>query len=93
MTKVVGVLKKLSWGEKRRVLAEKDEMWRRDLQAWASDIAREAAAEAEARAEARDRERAYQEKLETARRLKLMGLSVEQIAAATKLSAGELESL
>jgi predicted transposase/invertase (TIGR01784 family) len=78
VTKAVVELKRLSWSERRREMAEKEEMWRRDLQAVADD----------ARQEGRE-----EEKLETARRLKSMGLSAEQTAAATGLSLRDIETL
>jgi predicted transposase/invertase (TIGR01784 family) len=82
VTKAVVELKRLSWSERRREMAEKEEMWRRDLQAVADD----------ARQEGREEGRG-EEKLETARRLKSMGLSAEQIAAATGLSLRDIEAL
>jgi predicted transposase/invertase (TIGR01784 family) len=87
---VVGVLKRLSWSEKRRALAEKAEMWRRDVQAVADDARQEGVAIGveKGREEGRG-----EEKLETARRLKPMGLSTEQIAAATGLSLRDIETL
>jgi predicted transposase/invertase (TIGR01784 family) len=35
--KVVGELKKLSWGERRRLIAEQEEIWRKDRMAMADD--------------------------------------------------------
>jgi predicted transposase/invertase (TIGR01784 family) len=77
VTKVVGTLKKLSWSERRRMIADAKEIHRKDIRA-ITDYAREEVRNAE-------RERAYQEKLETARALKAAGVTLDIIAGSLKL--------
>jgi predicted transposase/invertase (TIGR01784 family) len=107
--KVVGVLKKLSWGERRRMIAEQEEIWRKDRAAMADDARAEG--RERGRAEGREKgmaegiaigtektrreeqEKAYREKLEAARRLKAKGLSVELIAESLELPHETVEGL
>jgi predicted transposase/invertase (TIGR01784 family) len=101
VTKVVGELKKLSLGERLRMLADEREKRRKDR------LARERYVREEGRAEGREEgitegreegiaeadQKAYQEKLEAARKFKAVGLSVEFIAESLKLPLETVEGL
>jgi hypothetical protein len=83
--KVVGELKKLSWGERRRLIAEQEEIWRKDRASMAEDAWNEGLKAG--------RERAYREKLEAARRLKAKGVPADLIAGGLELPLETVESL
>jgi hypothetical protein len=83
--KVVGELKKLSWGERRRLITEQEEIWRKDRAAMDDDARAEGILIGTEKTRREERERAYREKLETARKLKTEGISVELIARSLNL--------
>ncbi|MDR0387856.1 MAG: Rpn family recombination-promoting nuclease/putative transposase [Treponema sp.] len=86
LTKVVGTLKKLSWGERRREIAFQKEMWRRDRAAMDAQVREEGKAEGRKEGE-KDKAVAI------ARNLKAMGEPVEKIVRATGVSRDVIESL
>jgi predicted transposase/invertase (TIGR01784 family) len=101
VTKVVGELKKLSLGERLRMLSDEREKRRKDRLARERYVREEgivlgmekgiALGKEEARKE--DLAEAYQEKLEAARKLKAVGLSAEFIAESLKLPLETVECL
>jgi predicted transposase YdaD len=115
VTKVVGELKKLSLGERLRMLADEREKRRKDFRAMKRYIREEALEEGREEGialgmekgitEGREEgialgmekgiteadQKAYQEKLEAARKLKAVGLSVEFIAESLKLPLETVE--
>jgi predicted transposase/invertase (TIGR01784 family) len=107
VTKVVGTLKRLSWGERRRMIAEQEEMWRKDRAAMDDDARQEGREKGrkegreegrqEGRQEGREegrkeeREKAFREKLEAARKMKDDGFTAEQIQKYTGLSPEEMK--
>jgi predicted transposase/invertase (TIGR01784 family) len=78
----VAILKKLSWGERRRMIAENKEKWRRDVRAMTKDAREEGI---KIGSEERMRE--------IGRKLKEMGLPTAQIAVATGLAPEDIEAL
>jgi hypothetical protein len=103
--KVVGELKKLSWGERRRLIAEQEEIWRKDRASMAND-ARNEGLEAGRKIGLKvgqeaglkegiiiGTERAHREKVEAARRLKAKGVPTDLIAGGLDLPLETVESL
>jgi predicted transposase/invertase (TIGR01784 family) len=74
----VAVLRKLSWGEKRRRIKEQEALWRTDRRIMREDAIAEGKAESA---------------LEIARKFKALGLPPEQIATGTGLSPEEIAKL
>jgi predicted transposase/invertase (TIGR01784 family) len=97
VTKVVGELKKLSLGERLRMLADEREKRRKDFRAMKRYIREEALEEGREEGIVLGMEKvraeADQEKLEVARKLKAVGLSVEFIAESLKLPLETVEGL
>jgi predicted transposase/invertase (TIGR01784 family) len=74
----VAEIKRLSWSERRRMIADAREKLRRDNAAIREDAWEDGMAEGIA---------------ETARRMKAMGLSMDTISEATNLSPDEIERI
>jgi predicted transposase/invertase (TIGR01784 family) len=102
----VAVLKKLSWGEKRRRIKEQEALWRTDRRIMREDARAEGLAEGKAEGLAAGKAEGLaagkeeglaagkaESALEIARKMKQSGLSAEQITAFTGLAATELEIL
>jgi predicted transposase/invertase (TIGR01784 family) len=87
--KAVKVLKTLSWSEQRRDIAFHKWLRRIDDETEKDEIREEGLAEGRAEAE----EKARQDKLETARKLKRAGVSIEIIAENLAFSPEEIERL
>jgi predicted transposase YdaD len=111
-------LKRLSWSERHRMIADSREKMRRDYAAMAEEAREEGLAEGEARGkaeglaegeakglaegEARGKTEGLAEgearglaegRLETARKMKALGLPIDTIAAATGLSPKEIKDI
>ncbi|MDR1862650.1 MAG: hypothetical protein LBQ67_01890, partial [Treponema sp.] len=93
VTKVVGELKKLSLGERLRMLADEREKRRKDFRAMKRYIREEALEEGRTEGREEGRAEADQEKLEAARKFKAVGLSAEFIAESLKLPLETVDSL
>jgi predicted transposase/invertase (TIGR01784 family) len=79
-------IKRLSWSERRRMIAEAREKLRRDNAAIMDDAREDGLAEGMAEGEAKNR-------METARRMKKDDFSIEQIVKYTGLTAEEIERI
>jgi predicted transposase/invertase (TIGR01784 family) len=92
--KVVGELKRLSWSERRRLIAESREKWRLDQQAREEDRFSEGLQQGKTEGIKEGIWQGSQEaRLETARKMKQAGLPLEQITDFTGLSTEEIDAL
>jgi flagellar biosynthesis/type III secretory pathway protein FliH len=89
--KVVGELKKLSWGERRRLIAEQEEIWRKDRASMRSDARDEGLKEGlktgQEKGLKEGREKGLKEGLKTGRREERERAYREKLEAARKLKA------
>ena len=86
LKKAVGVLKELSEDERTRMIAEDREKARRDMVSRLNGARKEGERKGREEGERKGR-------LEVTRKMKAMGISTDQIAAATGLSLEEIESI
>jgi predicted transposase/invertase (TIGR01784 family) len=92
--KAVGVLKKLSWSERWRQGAEIREKWRKDVNSWKKDAYTQGRTEGRTEGLSEGRiEGIAENRLETARKMKELGDSVEKITLVTGLSEKEIGKL
>jgi flagellar biosynthesis/type III secretory pathway protein FliH len=107
--KAVGVLKKLSWSERWRQGAEIQEKWRKDVNSWKKDAYKEGLSEGltkgltegreegiqigEERTRKEEQKRAYEEKLNAARKLRSKGLDAGEIADTLNLPLDTVQRL
>ena len=82
----VAEIKRLSWSERRRMIAEAREKLRRDNAAIRDDAWEDGVAEGEAKGRAETR-------METARKMKVLGLSTDTITEVTGLGVEEIERI
>jgi predicted transposase/invertase (TIGR01784 family) len=102
----VAVIRKLSWGEKRRRIKEEEALWRTDRRIMREEAVAEGLAEGKAEGLAEGKaiglaegketgfaEGSRQKQTEIARKLKALGLSAEQIASSTGLPLETIDLL